>query len=108
MIALALASIDSHNGVLCCFLTTRQPHRYRSESCGMTLGFMCPTRRFLYIFRFFVLMLMGVVTATLFIRTEISPTSVAAGNLYFGAPPSPPRVCFCTYCPSKAPSFDTL
>lgn len=53
-------------------------------------GYMCRPRRFLYIFRFFVLMLMGGVTATLFIRTEINPTSVAAGNLYFGAPPPRP------------------
>ena len=46
--------------------------------------------RFIYGFRFFVTLIMGVVTATLFIRTEFSADSVESGNLYFGAPPPPP------------------
>ncbi|BDA40539.1 Pleiotropic drug resistance protein 1 [Coccomyxa sp. Obi] len=38
---------------------------------------------FLYGFRFFVTMLMAIVTATLFLRTNLHPDSVESGNLYF-------------------------
>lgn len=39
---------------------------------------------FLYIFRFFLTMFMAVVTATLFLRTQLHPDSVGQGQLYFG------------------------
>ena len=39
---------------------------------------------FLYIFRFFLTMFMAVVTATLFLRTQLHPNSLAQGQLYFG------------------------
>lgn len=39
---------------------------------------------FLYCFRFFVTMFMGVVTATTFLRTELSANSIGSANLYFG------------------------
>lgn len=38
----------------------------------------------LYFIRFFMLFVLAVVTATLFIRTHMSSTSVADGALYFG------------------------
>lgn len=38
---------------------------------------------FLYIFRFFLTMFMAVVTATLFLRTQLHPDSVGQGQLYF-------------------------
>lgn len=38
----------------------------------------------LYTVRFVQLLLLAVVTATLFLRTRMRPTSVADGNLYFG------------------------
>jgi len=39
---------------------------------------------FLYIFRFFLTMFMAVVTATLFLRTQLHPNSLSQGQLYFG------------------------
>ena len=39
---------------------------------------------FLYIFRFFLTMFMAVVTATLFLRTQLHPNSVGQAQLYFG------------------------
>lgn len=38
---------------------------------------------FLYGFRFFCTMFMAVVTATLFLRTNLHPDNVESGNLYF-------------------------
>ncbi len=39
---------------------------------------------FLYILRFFLTMFMAVVTATLFLRTQLHPNSLSQGQLYFG------------------------
>ena len=38
----------------------------------------------LYAVRFIQLLILAVITGTLFIRTRMAPTSVADGNLYFG------------------------
>jgi len=38
----------------------------------------------LYVIRFIMLLVLALVTATLFIRTRMKPTSVVDGNLYFG------------------------
>lgn len=38
----------------------------------------------LYVVRFAQLLILAVITGTLFIRTRMAPTSVADGNLYFG------------------------
>ena len=38
----------------------------------------------LYFIRFLMLFVLAVVTATLFVRTRMKPTSVADGALYFG------------------------
>ena len=38
----------------------------------------------LYVIRFMMLFVLALVTATLFIRTRMAPTSIADGNLYFG------------------------
>ena len=38
----------------------------------------------LYFIRFFMLFLLALVTATLFVRTRMAPNSIADGALYFG------------------------
>lgn len=51
----------------------------------------------LYFIRFLMLFVLALVTATLFVRTRMKPTSVADGALYFGGelPDSSINSCAC-------------
>lgn len=66
----------------------RQKHALSSgqifRACMHRELLLVDCNRPLYVFRFVQLLLLALVTATLFLRTRMQPTSVVDGNLYFG------------------------
>lgn len=54
------------------------------QACMTREVLLVNRNRPLYFIRFFMLLVLALVTATLFVRTRMSPTSVADGGLYFG------------------------
>lgn len=75
------------SGLPSCNIWQQGPGPKTSHSCCAFVQreFVLVKRNsFLYIFRFFLTMFMAVVTATLFLRTQLHPNSLAQGQLYFG------------------------